>query len=52
MPAVEVHLSDVMAREEWRHVSVLADACIRTVMGKGVDGYPEALQTLKPALTG
>jgi 3-dehydroquinate dehydratase-2 len=52
VPAVEVHLSDVMAREEWRHVSVLADACIATVMGKGVEGYREALETLKAELTG
>jgi 3-dehydroquinate dehydratase-2 len=51
VPAVEVHLSDVMAREEWRHVSVLADACIATVMGKGVDGYREALEALKAELT-
>jgi len=52
LPAVEVHLSDVMAREEWRRVSVLADDCIATVMGKGVDGYREALQTLKVELEG
>jgi 3-dehydroquinate dehydratase-2 len=51
VPAVEVHLSDVMAREEWRHVSVLSDYCIATVMGKGVDGYREALQTLKANLS-
>ncbi len=50
VPAVEVHLSDVMAREEWRHVSVLADSCIATVIGKGVDGYREALQALKAKL--
>lgn len=47
VPAVEVHLSDVMAREPWRHVSVLADHCVATVMGKGADGYREALQALK-----
>jgi len=52
LPAVEVHLSDVMAREEWRHVSVLADTCIATVMGKGVDGYREALAALKAELGG
>ncbi|MEJ7826042.1 MAG: type II 3-dehydroquinate dehydratase [Solirubrobacteraceae bacterium] len=50
VPAVEVHLSDVMAREEWRHVSVLADSCIATVVGKGVDGYRDALQVLKTKL--
>ena len=51
VPAVEVHLSDVMAREEWRRVSVLADSCIATVMGKGVDGYRDALATLKANLS-
>jgi 3-dehydroquinate dehydratase-2 len=52
VPAVEVHLSDVMARESWRHVSVLADSCIATVTGKGVDGYREALEALKVELGG
>ena len=47
LPAVEVHLSDVMAREEWRHVSVLSEHCIATISGKGVDGYREALERLK-----
>jgi len=50
VPAVEVHLSDVMAREQWRHVSVLGEHCIATVAGKGVDGYREALQSLKSQL--
>jgi 3-dehydroquinate dehydratase-2 len=50
VPAVEVHLSDVMAREPWRHVSVLADGCIATVMGKGADGYRDALAALKAEL--
>ena len=52
VPCVEVHLSDVMAREEWRHVSVLEDGCIATISGKGVDGYREALQALKAELGG
>jgi 3-dehydroquinate dehydratase-2 len=47
LPAVEVHLSDVMAREPWRHVSVLSEHCIATVSGKGVEGYREALDLLK-----
>lgn len=50
VPAVEVHLSDVMAREAWRHVSVLSEHCIATVMGKGVEGYREALEKLKAEL--
>jgi 3-dehydroquinate dehydratase-2 len=50
VPAVEVHLSDVMAREPWRRVSVLGDACVATVAGKGVDGYRDALVILKREL--
>jgi len=50
VPAVEVHLSDVMAREPWRRVSVLGEHCIATVAGRGVDGYREALEALKSEL--
>jgi 3-dehydroquinate dehydratase-2 len=50
VPAVEVHLSDVLAREPWRHVSVLAEACIATVSGKGVEGYRDAFAALKEAI--
>ena len=50
LPAVEVHLSDVMAREEFRRVSVIRDLCIGTVSGKGPDGYGDALATLKERL--
>ncbi len=50
VPAVEVHLSDVMAREPWRQVSVLSDACVATIAGQGVDGYQEALVILKREL--
>jgi 3-dehydroquinate dehydratase-2 len=51
VPAVEVHLSDVMAREEWRRVSVLGEHCVATVSGKGVDGYRDALIALRAELT-
>jgi len=50
VPAVEVHLSDVMAREAWRHVSVLSESCIATISGKGIDGYRDAFTALKSAL--
>jgi 3-dehydroquinate dehydratase-2 len=50
LPAVEVHLSDVMAREEFRRVSVVRDLCFHTVSGQGVDGYREALTRLKEEL--
>ena len=46
VPVVEVHLSNVDAREEWRRISVVRDAAVRTVMGKGPDGYREALEFL------
>ena len=52
LPAVEVHLSDVMAREEWRHVSVLSEHCVATIAGKGVAGYRDALAALKSELAG
>jgi 3-dehydroquinate dehydratase-2 len=47
LPAVEVHLSDVDARESFRHVSVLEGVRIGKVAGKGVDGYRDALELLK-----
>jgi 3-dehydroquinate dehydratase-2 len=50
LPAVEVHLSDVDAREEFRRVSVVRDLCVATVKGRGVDGYREALTRLKEEL--
>ena len=50
LPAVEVHLSDVMAREEFRRVSVIRDLCVETVSGQGPDGYRAALVRLKEEL--
>ncbi|MDX6701804.1 MAG: 3-dehydroquinate dehydratase [Baekduia sp.] len=50
LPAVEVHLSDVMAREEWRRISVIQDLCVATVSGEGVEGYRTALTRLKQEL--
>jgi 3-dehydroquinate dehydratase II len=50
LPTVEVHLSDVDAREDFRRVSVVRDLCVATVKGRGVDGYREALQRLKEEL--
>ena len=50
LPAVEVHLSAIEEREEWRRRSVIRDACLGSVQGKGVDGYREALEMLKEAL--
>jgi 3-dehydroquinate dehydratase-2 len=50
LPAVEIHLSDVDRREEWRRRSVIADLCLARVAGKGPDGYREALGRLKREL--
>ena len=50
LPAVEVHLSAVDEREEWRRVSVIRDACLGTVQGKGVEGYRDALALLRGQL--
>jgi 3-dehydroquinate dehydratase-2 len=50
LPAVEIHLSDIDAREEWRRHSVIRDLCIGRVSGQGPEGYREALALLKEAL--
>jgi 3-dehydroquinate dehydratase-2 len=46
LPAVEVHLSEVDAREPWRRQSVITELCIARVAGKGPDGYRYALERL------
>ncbi len=51
LPAVEVHLSAVDQREEWRRVSVIRDLCLATVSGRGADGYRQALELLKEELS-
>jgi len=50
LPAVEVHLSAVDEREEWRRTSVIRDLCVGSVQGKGVDGYRDALGLLRERL--
>jgi 3-dehydroquinate dehydratase-2 len=52
LPAVEVHLSAVELREEWRRISVVRDLCVATVSGHGVDGYREGLARLVRELGG
>jgi 3-dehydroquinate dehydratase-2 len=44
VPVVEVHLSNVDEREEWRRFSVVAELAAKRVVGKGPDGYREALE--------
>ena len=52
LPAVEVHLSAVDEREDWRRRSVIRDLCVGCVQGRGVDGYREALELLRGRLAG
>ena len=47
LPAVEVHISDVRQRESFRQVSYPGMACVKTIMGKGLEGYREAILFLK-----
>lgn len=46
LPTVEVHISDVNAREDFRKISYIREACIGTVSGHGTDGYLEAISLL------
>lgn len=47
VPAVEVHISDITAREPFRAVSVTAPACVKTICGHGLRGYLEAMDYLR-----
>jgi 3-dehydroquinate dehydratase II len=46
VPAVEVHISEIHSREDWRRVSVFEGMVISQISGKGPDGYREALEIL------
>ena len=46
LPAIEVHLSDIPAREEWRRHSVIAPACREQISGHGAKGYLMAVDAL------
>ena len=47
IPAVEVHISDVDAREPFRQISYAGMACVYTIKGQGLDGYRQAILYLK-----
>ena len=47
VPAVEVHISDITAREPWRQVSVTAAACAKMITGQGLAGYLQAMDILE-----
>lgn len=51
IPAVEVHISDVDARESFRQISYAGLACMKTIKGQGLDGYRQAIIFLKEYLT-
>jgi 3-dehydroquinate dehydratase-2 len=50
LPAVEVHLSDVDSRDDWRRVSVFDGLVLSKISGKGPEGYREALEALAAEL--
>ncbi len=50
LPTVEVHLSDISTREEFRQISYAGMACIRTITGMGFEGYRQAILFLKDYL--
>lgn len=52
LPAVEVHISDVDAREPFRQVSFAGLACVKTIKGQGLDGYRQAIVYLVELLSG
>ena len=51
LPAVEVHISDVSTREDFRQISYARLACLKTSMGQGLDGYRQAILFLKDYIT-
>ena len=50
LPAVEVHISDVSRREDFRQISFAGMACVKTYMGLGLEGYRQAILFLKDYL--
>lgn len=50
IPCVEVHLSDISAREEFRKISYVSSVAVKTIYGKGFAGYEEAIVFLKDYL--
>lgn len=51
LPAVEIHISNIYEREEFRHRSYPGMACVKTIYGHGIKGYEEAILFLKDYLS-
>lgn len=47
IPTIELHISNIYKREDFRKVSVIKDVCIKQIYGKGIKGYIEALEYFK-----
>lgn len=47
LPAIEVHISDISKREEFRKKSLIKEACLTSIIGQGIEGYHLAMKTLK-----
>lgn len=50
IPAVEVHISDISKREDFRQISYIRAACIKTITGRGIKGYIDAVKVLREYL--
>ena len=50
IPTVEVHLSDISKREAYRQISYVSDVAVKTIYGKGFEGYKEAIEYLEKSL--
>ena len=47
IPCVEVHLSDIHVRDDFRHISVIQDVCLAQICGRGAQGYVDAIRLLQ-----
>ena len=52
LPTVEIHISDINAREEFRKISYIRSACLKTISGRGVQGYFDAVDDLVAYIKG
>ena len=52
IPKIEIHISDITSREEWRNVSVTAPACDKQIYGRGLQGYLDAIDDVTGMIDG